>query len=184
MARLSFVRGLVFALIAGLGAVFWMLFWAPFGVTERAAALYALGLLPLHALCLAPTLRRGAAALLLTLVLMLPVALFRPDPLLVAVVSPFLIGIVRSVVLYPRPFARAVFLELIFNSAALLAAALFYDRGLVGTAFAIWAFWLVQAAFALAPGEARHRDTALGDPFDTAHTAAVAVLERLAPNRD
>jgi hypothetical protein len=177
MRRLSLMRGLVFALIAGLGAMFWLLLVGPVIGYARAAALYGLGLLPWYALSVAPTLRLGAAGFLLAALLVVPVAFFDPGPRLALALTPFVLGIVRSAISFPRPFARALFLELCVSALAVALAAFFHDTSVVGTTFAVWAFWLVQAGFALAPGEPqRAREDA--DAFEAAHARAIAVLER------
>jgi len=181
MSRLSFLRGLGFALVAGLGILLWLTIAGPLIGYARAAALYGLALLPGYALAVAPNLRLGAGAFLLAAALALPAAFFAPGPRLVFVLTPFVLGIVRSAILFPRPFARALFLEACCSLLAVSLAVLFHDASVVGTTFAIWAFWLVQAGFALAPGEPRTAaPSPAGDPFDAARDRALAVLERRA----
>jgi hypothetical protein len=177
MQRLSFLRGLLFALFAGLGVFLWLILAGPFLGYARAATWYGLGLLPGYALIIAPDLRRGVSACLLAAALTVPAALFAPGPLYVFAITPFVLGIVRSAVLFPRPFARALFLEACCNLLAVAVAAFFYDASVVGTTFALWAFWLLQAGFALAPGEPEARLAAAGDPFEAARARALAVLE-------
>jgi hypothetical protein len=172
------IRGLVFALIAGLGAAFWMLLAAPSLGYSRAAGLYGLGVIPWYGLAVAPSLRRGAAAFLLGVVLALPGVLLDLRAAPVFALTPFILGIQRSAILFPRPFARAVFLELAFGALALLLAAFFFEPGVVGTTFAFWSFWLVQAGFTLAPGEPEPANDAPGDPFDDAYNRALALLDR------
>jgi hypothetical protein len=179
MRRLGFLRGLGFALVAGLGVLLWLTIAGPLIGYARAASLYGLALLPGYALVVAPNLRLGAGGFLLAAALALPAAFFAPGPRLVLVLTPFVLGIVRSAILFPRPFARALFLEACCSVLALGLAALFHDASVVGTTFAIWAFWLVQAGFALAPGEPGPAAAApTGDPFDAARARALAVLER------
>jgi hypothetical protein len=181
MRRLSLLRGLLFALIAGLGVLLWLTIAGPWIGDSRAATLYALALLPGYALVVAPSLRRGAGGFLLAAALALPAAFFASGPRFVLALTPFVLGVVRSAVLFPRPFARAVFLEACCSLLAVCLAATFHDASVVGTTFAIWAFWLVQAGFALAPGEpATPPPSPGGDPFDTARARALAVLERRA----
>ena len=178
MRRLGLLRGVVFALIAGLGVLFWSLVVGPIVGREPAAALYGVALVPLYALVVAPNLRRGVAALLLAAVLALPVLCFDSGPKLALAVTPFVLGIVRSALLCPRPLVRALFLELCVSVAALLVAAFFHDPSPIGTTFAVWAFWLVQAGFALTPGEPEPALEPAGDRFDVARARALAILER------
>jgi hypothetical protein len=179
MRRLSWLRGLTFALVAGLGILLWLSMAGPSIGDARAAALYGLALLPGYALAVAPSARLGASAFLLAAVLALPAALFAPGPRFVFALTPFVLGIVRSAILFPRPFARALVLEACCSVLAVSLAVFFQDSSRVGTTFAIWAFWLVQAGFALAPGEPRAAPPSqVGDPFDAARARALAVLER------
>jgi predicted membrane metal-binding protein len=178
MKRLSLLRGLVFALIAGLGVMFWLQIAGPSVGYARATALYGLGLLPCYALTVAPVLRRGVVACALSVALVAPVAVMEPGSRLVFALTPFILGIVRSAVLFPRPFARALFLELCVSGLALLLAAFFHDASVVGVTFAVWVFWLVQAGFALAPGEAQAAQQDADDAFEVARARALAVLER------
>src|SRR4051812_19253807 len=136
MKRLSLLRGLVFALIAGLGVMFWLQLAGPSVGYARASALYGLGLLPWYALSVAPTLRRGVVAFLLSAALVAPAALFVPGSHFVFVLTPCVLGIVRSTILFPRPFARALCLELGVSGVALLLAAFFHDASVVGVTFA------------------------------------------------
>ena len=181
MKRLSFLRGLLFALFAGLGVFLWLILAGPVLGYARAATWYGLGLLPWYALVIAPQPRLGVSAFLVAAVLAVPAAIFAPEPLFVFALTPFVLGIVRSAILFPRPFARALFLEGCCNLLAVGAAAFFYDSSVVGTTFALWAFWLLQAGFALAPGDPVATLEAAGDPFQTARARALAVLERGRP---
>src|SRR5262245_9114993 len=112
MRRLSLLRGLAFALVAGLAVLLWLAVAGPVLGYPRAAAWYGLGLLPWYALAVAPSLRQGVQAALLAAALAVPAAVFARGPMFVVGLTPFVLGIVRSALLFPRPFARALFLEL------------------------------------------------------------------------
>jgi hypothetical protein len=179
MRRPNLLRGVVFALIAGLGVMFWLLLAGPIFGYARAAALYGLALLPWYSLAVAPAWRAGLIAFFLAAVLAMPAALFAAGPRLVFALTPFVLGIVRSAILFPRPFPRALFLELCCSVPALLLAAFFHDSSVIGMTLAFWAFWLVQSGFALAPGEPGETSVReSGDAFEVAHARALAVLER------
>jgi hypothetical protein len=182
MRRLSFLRGLLFALCAGLGVFLWLILAGPLVGYARAGTWYGLGLLPWYALIIAPQLRLGVSAFLVAAALAVPAALLAPGPLFVFALTPFVLGIVRSAILFPRPFARALFLEGCCNVLAVGAAAFLYDSSVIGTTFALWAFWLLQAGFALAPGDPEATLEAAGDPFEAARARALAVLERGRPS--
>jgi hypothetical protein len=100
-------------------------------------------------------------------------------PVAIFALAPVILAIARSAFIYPRPFARALVYELLVNGLATIAALVLYDRSAIGAAFSLWSFWLVQAGFALVPGAA-HACADPIDPFDRAHAAAIAVLERRA----
>ncbi|MEO8183607.1 MAG: hypothetical protein ABI895_32650 [Deltaproteobacteria bacterium] len=182
MKRLSFLRGLLFALFAGLGVLLCLMLAGPLVGYARAATWYGLGLLPWYALVIAPNLRLGVSAFLVAAALAVPATIFAPAPPFVFALTPFVLGIVRSAILFPRPLARALFLEGCCNVLALGAAAFFYDASMIGTTFALWAFWLLQAGFALAPGDPDATPEAAGDPFEAARARALAVLERRLPS--
>jgi len=178
MKRPSFLRGLLFALFAGLGVLLWLTLAGPLLGYTRAATWYGLGLLPWYALIVAPLPRLGVNAFLVATALAGFAALFAPGPLFVFALTPFVLGIVRSAILFPRPLGRALFLEGCCNVLAVGAAAFFYDSSVIGTTFALWSFWLLQAGFALAPGDPEATLEAAGDPFEVARARALAVLER------
>lgn len=178
MSRGSFARGLVFASLGGLGAMPFAIVAAGVLGYANAMALYALALVPLYLLVIAPTLRRGAAGALLAAAFAMTVLLAFPHAAIAGALTPFLLGIPRSAMLFPRPWARAVWLEFAFSTTAFVVAFCFSDGALVGDSLAIWTFWLVQAGFAVAPGEARKPDGEAADPFEVAQGAITAVLER------
>jgi hypothetical protein len=90
----------------------------------------------------------------------------------------FLLGAVRSTLLYPQPFARALLAEAGLGCLGLLALVYFYDGGLSGAVFGLWAFWLIQAGFCFVPGENSPPEDRPVDPFERAQAAALLVLDR------
>ena len=76
-----------------------------------------------------------------------------------------------------RPL-RALAVELVLGTAA-LGMLLLFDRGSPGaTAFAVWAYFLVQSAHPLVGGRTRERSAApQPDPFDEARRHAERLLE-------
>jgi hypothetical protein len=178
MARAQFLRGIVFALLAGAGSVLALLFVAPrWGYGGAAAAMLGLGAAVLHPLFVSANLRRGLLGSALAAALGLPVAALVTSPSVVLTLALVVLALCRSVCVFPRPFARALLLELFFLGLGLALACFFYDGSLVGVAFATWAFWLVQAGFALTLTSSAKAEEP-GDPFERAHAAAQALLER------
>jgi hypothetical protein len=177
MARVQIFRAVVFALLAGAGSVLALLLAAPRFDHDGSVALLGLGAALLYPLFASANLRRGLAGSALAALLSLPVAALVRDPGVVVTLALVVLGLNRSVCVFPRPFARALLLELIFLGFGLALASFFYDGSLAGVAFATWAFWLVQAGFALTVSSSvRPQEPA--DPFERAQAAAQAVLER------
>nr|PZN27043.1 MAG: hypothetical protein DIU78_06135 [Pseudomonadota bacterium] len=164
-------------MVAGLGAPLWLLLTAPRLGYEGGSALYALGLLVVYPPFVSPDRRRGVVAAVLAALLAAPVALLRPDALVVLAVVPLVLGVVRGAVLFPRPLARTLAYEMVFAFASLLVVAILYEPGLFGVTLSAWGFWLVQAGHALVPGD-RAVNESETDPFERAHAAALAILDR------
>lgn len=177
MARAQLFRGLVFALLAGTGSVLALVLSAPRWGHEGALAALGLGAVLLHPLFVSADLRRGLRGSGLAAALSLPVAALVSNPSVVSTLALVVLALCRSVCVFPRPFARALFLELLFLGLGLALAGFFYDGSLAGVAFATWAFWLVQAGFALTISSGTKAEEP-GDPFERAHAAAQAVMER------
>jgi len=132
----------------------------------------------LHPLFVAPSVQRGAAATAVAFALAIPVACLRPAPSMAFARMALLLATVRSTLLYPQPFARALLTEAAFGCLGLLALVYFYDGGLSGAVFGLWSFWLVQAGFCFVPGEDNPPEDRPADPFERAHAAALLVLDR------
>lgn len=178
MARSQFARALSFALLAGPLSWFALVLATPLFGQEQAFALYGLGCVTLHPLFIADNLRRGVRASLLAAALCLVAVVMFGRPMVLATLAPAILALVRSAYLFPKPLARALFFELVFNVGALFALGFFYDGGAIGCAFASWSFWLIQSAFALLPGSRSAAQVGPSDPFERAHAAAIQLLER------
>jgi hypothetical protein len=179
--RPSLVSSLAFAACAALGTFLWVLCTAPFFGYGGATATWALGLAVLHPLFAAPDVQRRFAATVLAFCVAVPVACLEPPPFTAFAVMSLLLGISRSAILHPEPFARALLVEAAFGSAGFTALVLCYDGTLAGAVFGLWTFWLVQAGFSLVPEEPSTPDEQSVDAFERAHSAAVALLDRRVP---
>lgn len=177
MARSQFFRGLVFALLAAAGSVFALLLTPASWGYGGAAAVLGLGAALLYPLFVSTDLRRGLLGSALATALSLPVAALVSNPSVVLTLALGVLSLCRSVCVFPRPFARALLLELLFLGLGLALAAFFYDGSLTGVAVATWVFWLVQAGFALTVTSTTKVEEP-GDAFERANAAAQAVLER------
>lgn len=170
-------RGLAFALFAGLSAVPWQLFWAPYLGYGRAFGSYMLLITVVALLWHAPSLQRGLAASALGALVLVPASFVAPTPLPALLVVLCMLGVARSGVAYPRPFARALALELGLGFVALCFSLLLYQRSLFGGALASWGFWLAQSLFSFAPGRVRAPSEAASDAFERARAAAEQLMQ-------
>ena len=173
----GFGRALLLALFAGLGALPWqLLFGAPWSY-EASLARYQLVLTVLAVIAVAPSWRAGLSAGMLGALLCAALGLLAPADIAVATLGALcVLGLTRSALCDPRPFARAVFHELLLAFPATGAFALLYDGRPVGNAAAVWAFWLVQSAFPLLPGSTPAREPPARDRFEAAMAAAEQLM--------
>lgn len=176
MSRVGLGRGLLFALLAGLATVPWLLLAAPFLGYLHALALHMLALTVAALAFLAPSLRRGAIATALGALLVLPLVLIVRGPVEALIAGLFVLGLGRSGLSYGRPLARGLAMELALGSAATLVSLIVYDAGVFGSALAVWCFWLVQSAYCLLPDSGAETG-ALGDRFERAKSAAERLLQ-------
>lgn len=176
--RPSMLSSLVFAACAALGTFLWVLCTAPFFGYGGATATWALGLAVLHPLFVAPDAQRRFAATVLAFSVAVPVACLEPPPLTAFAVMALLLGVCRSAILHPEPFARALLVEAAFGTAGFTALVLCYDGSLAGSVFGLWSFWLIQVGFSLIPEEPSFSDERGVDAFERAHAAALALLDR------
>jgi len=177
MKRASFGRNLGFAVFAGLltfpAQLLGSLLFGYYG----SLALLVLGLVPISLLCCAPSWRAGLKGALLSGTLAGGVLVCDPSPGAMLLGTLVLLGLGRAVAYPTRSFARALALELGLGA---LSAALFAslrDGQLVGDAFAIWAFWLIQSAFALVARAAPAKATTVADRFEHAAAQAYRLMQ-------
>jgi len=174
-------RGLLFALFAALGALPFLLVFAGLLDPDTSLGLYMLGLTVVHVVVLAPSWRHALTTPLLAAGLCGVFALCAPGLATATLGALVVLGITRSALLHPRPFARALGCEVVLALPAAGALALLYDGSLLGSALAVWSFWLVQSAFALLPGRDVARAPDAPDPFETAAAAAERLMQRQGP---
>jgi hypothetical protein len=175
--RSRFWQSLVFAVLAGtasFGFVSCAAWWFGYAHSAGLCALASVLAYPWFA---GPNARKNLTASALSAAIAAPIAFLIRDGGTLLVLTPVVLGIVRSGVLYPRPLARALVYELGFALFSVGAAWTSYEASLIGVPCAIWTFWLVQSAFALMPSAVRE-EAASVDPFERAHRLAVSMLER------
>jgi hypothetical protein len=168
----SLSRHLLFALFAGLGALPWQLLFGVVWSFEACLGPYLLALVVASAIVTAPWGRRALPAALLACALCARLALISPGVASATLGALIALGLTRSAVLYPRPFARALAFELALALPSATAFAVLHDGAPIGDSLAVWSFWLVQSAFALLPGKTGEGHGLERDPFEAAVSAA------------
>jgi hypothetical protein len=174
----GFARSLLFAaLAAGAYPVFALLLNPVFG-RAQALSLYLIGIVVVYVAGLAPRRTRAIATAGIASVLGVGVLVLAPSIGTIAVGAALIVAVCRSGVLYRSRKARALVAEI-----CLLAGGLGLARFLAGpdtlqVAFAIWGFFLAQSFYFLLGGIAERAETTPGlDPFEVAHTRALALME-------
>jgi hypothetical protein len=178
----SFGRSAVFAAVAALGWIPWLVVVGAVVGGPAARALYLVAVTAVYAGGLGRGAGRRGAALLIVAVaggVMAAIARGLPELCLgLAVV----LGTVRSGFLHRMPSARAVAIETVLLVGGLVFVRFLAGGGPHGGALALWGFYLVQSCFFLVGGvRPRAADGRPLDPFDDACARAAEVLERSVP---
>lgn len=174
----SLLRCLLFALFAGLGALPWQLLFGAVWPFDACLGSYLLALVLAAAIVTAPSWRRALIAALLAGALCAPLALISPGIATATLGALIALGLTRSAVLYPRPFARALAFELALALPSALAFAVLHDGAPIGNSLAVWSFWLMQSGFALLRGKVATAGGLERDPFEAALSAADELMQR------
>ena len=171
--------GVVFAAVAALGWMPWLVVVGPFLGLGGARIAYLVGVAALYVAGLSPRPTRRIVAALTTVGAGIVLALVARSMSELVLGLAAVIGLARSAFLYPAAAPRAVLREL-----CLLGGGLVFARFLAGfappaTAFALWGFLLVQSFFFLVDVDRAGRARAPHvDPFEEACRRATALLER------
>ncbi len=174
----SLVGSLAFGLITALGSIPWTIVCGPMLGRLWALAAYCLVIVVVYVVVIAPSWRRGIAMGGLTGGFAGLVGLLAPWPAEAILGSVLILAVVRSGFLYRQAPARAVALEVMLALGGLLAAQLVAGLTLLGTALAIWSFFLDQSLFILVGGRRdRGSEELVEDPFDRARQRALALME-------
>ena len=175
----SFFRSVGFAAGAAVGSVAWLVCAAPALGGRRALGLWLVALAAAYVGGLAGRPHRRVAVTLVTagvgLAVLVVVPAIRELVLALAVV----LGVGRTACVPRSTALRAVTTEACLLAGGLAFAAMLGGPSVRGVAFGVWGFFLVQSFWSLIPaGGARTRLAGEVDPFDAAHSRAVALLPR------
>lgn len=169
-----------FGAVCALGSIPWLMVTTPLFGRPWALALYCLAAAVLYLVIIAPSAARSLAMGGLAGVLALVVGLLAPWPPEAILGAVLIVAVVRSGFLYRSRPARALLLEGSLAIGGLVTAYALAGSTLLGTALAIWSFFLVQSLFFLTGG-VRERDAneLQIDPFEQARRKALALMEEV-----
>ena len=176
MKRSELSSALRFALLAALCAIVAVVALEPWVGHGRARALFALALLPVAGMRFAGSFgaRARVSFGLGVTCFALWLAHF-PWPY-VALPLAGAFGVTRVLCTGRHPPAQALALEVVLLGGGLLLGALCHGWSTLSFGLSVWAFFLVQAAHALAgPADATHAPI---DPFERARDQALELLDR------
>jgi len=175
----SFGRSAVFAAVAALGWIPWLVIVGPVTGFATARALYLVAVTAVYVAGLGGPVARRLPAAILTGCAGLVLAVLGRDLITLCLGLAVALAVARSVFLHHATPARAVLLEAALAGGGLLFARLLGARSPLGGALPIWGFFLVQSCFFLVAGvRERHPGARHPDPFEAAYARAMEVLER------
>lgn len=178
MRASSFLGSLLFAALAGLGAISWSLAFSPVVGGAWALGLYSLSLSGVYLVWIAPTWPRGLAALAMAAIFSLALTVLAPMPVSGVLGAALIVAIGRSVFLFSSKPLRAVALESLLVGGGLIFARAF-GSSLLGLGLAFWGFFLVQSLFFLVGGTSQRRQEGPElDAFDSARRRALTLMEQ------
>jgi hypothetical protein len=181
MKRHRFGRSVVLAALLGAAWPAFAVVAAPLLGVSAALSLYVVGAIALYVAAIAPGIARGIAAALLSVVIAVGFAVVVGTSGAAVYGAAVALGVARSGLLYRSRSARALAVEALLLGGGLLLARFLFAPGALGTALALWGFFLVQSAF-FAIGGVRVRDAhvAAPDRFECARRRALALLDERA----
>ena len=177
MRARKFSSSLIFAAIAGLVAVPYLLVALPAFGLIRTLSIGSIVGVAAYIVALSPSLVRGLRYGALTLAV--GVGLFALAPGVVVLFgSATLLGIVRSGLLYRAKIGRALAIEGMLFLLATSVAQLLAGSAVQSYGLAVWGFFLVQSAFFLFEGaRSRAESGSAEDPFERARREATRLME-------
>ena len=174
----TFGRSAVFAALAGIGILPWIVLAGPMLGMRWALAVYLVTLTATAVVGAAPSLRRGLGVSVMVTLLGGCLAVTTHTLPALALGLAVLFAMARGVFLYRLRPARAVAVEVALVGGGLLFARFLAGPSLISLVLAVWGFLLVQSVFFLVGGvRVRERAVPQQDPFDTAHERARALLD-------
>ena len=180
MRASSFSGSLLFAALAGLGTVAWMIAASPLAGVSWALGLYSLGTAVAYLVWIAPSWPRGLAAGTGAGVAALAVAVLAPMPTGAVMGAAAILAAARSGFLFRGRPARAFVAEGVLAGGGLALAGVLAGSTFLSLGLAFWGYFLLQSLFFLIGGIAeRPADEPRLDPFEVARRRALALMEEM-----
>lgn len=174
----SFLGALALGIVAALGSIPWTMVWGMFFGHFWAAAGYCLAAAVVYVVAIAPSWSRGFRIGALAGLLAVAFGVLAPWPAEAVAGAVLILAVARSGFLYRSKPARALAIEGLLAFGGLLFAYALAGPAPLGTALAIWGFFLVQSLFFVLGGVRARREEEPGvDPFEQARKRALALME-------
>lgn len=169
-----------FGLVAGLGSIPWSMVAGPIFGSAWALAAYCLLATVLYVVAVAPTWSRAFAIGALAGLLATVTCILAPSPTVAVLGAALILAVARSGFLYRSQPARALLIEGVLTFGGLLFAGWLAGPSPLGSALAIWSFFLIQSQYFLIGGVAsREPEEPPIDPFERARKRALALMEEI-----
>ncbi len=173
----KFSSSLIFAAVAGLAAVPYLLVALPAFGLVRTFSIGAVLLVAAYIVVASPSLVRGLRSGALTLALGVGLYALAPG-VVVLFASAILLGVVRSGLLYRAKIGRAFAIEAMLFLLATSVAQLLAGSTVQSYGLAVWGFFLVESTFFLFEGaRSRAESGSAEDPFERARREATRLME-------
>jgi len=176
----SFTPSLVFAAVAALAAVPFLLVVSPVLGTPLAGKIVLAATVAVYVAGIAPNLARGVRVGMLAALLTAPAVFLAGNIAQAAIAMTVALAICRGLFLYRGAIARMVTIEIVLGGASLVAAYLVAGSTTLSLAAALWAFWLVHSTYFLIGSERKERIAEpSADPFEAAAKNASELMDRI-----
>ena len=173
----KFSSSLIFAAVAGLAAVPYLLVALPAFGLVRTFSIGAVLLVAAYIVVASPSLVRGLRSGALTLALGVGLYALAPG-VVVLFASAILLGVVRSGLLYRAKIGRAFAIEAMLFLLATSVAQLLAGSTVQSYGLAVWGFFLVESTFFLFEGaRSRAESGSAEDPFERVRREATRLME-------
>jgi hypothetical protein len=176
----AFSPSLVFAAVAALGAVPFLLVASPVLGTPLAGKTVLAATVAVYVAGMAPKLARGVRVGVLAALLGVPIVMVAGNIAQAAIALTVVLAVCRSLFIFRGAIARSLAIEIGLGAASLAAAWAVAGHTTLSLAGALWAYFLVQSTFFLIGSEREVRaPEPTTDPFEAAAKNASELMDRI-----